>query len=33
MYGLMLLVIVAAMVVNTALDIVDRRLQARLRRA
>jgi NitT/TauT family transport system permease protein len=31
MYGLMLLVIVAAMVVNTALDIVDRRLQARLR--
>jgi NitT/TauT family transport system permease protein len=33
MYGLMLLVIVAAMVVNTALDIVDRRLQARLHRA
>jgi NitT/TauT family transport system permease protein len=32
MYGLMLLVIVAATLVNMALDIVDRRLQARLRR-
>jgi NitT/TauT family transport system permease protein len=33
MYGLMLLVIVSAVVINGALDIVDRRLQARLRRA
>jgi NitT/TauT family transport system permease protein len=33
MYGLMLLVIVAAVVINGALDIFDRRLQARLRRA
>jgi NitT/TauT family transport system permease protein len=32
MYGLMLLVILAATLVNMALDIVDRRLQARLRR-
>ena len=32
MYGLMLLVIVAATLVNMVLDIVDRRLQARLRR-
>jgi NitT/TauT family transport system permease protein len=33
MYGLMLLVILAAVVVNTALDMIDRRLQMRLRRA
>jgi NitT/TauT family transport system permease protein len=32
MYGLMLLVILAAVTANTALDVIDRRLQARLRR-
>jgi len=32
MYGLMLLVIIVAVAANTALDAVDRRLQARLRR-
>jgi NitT/TauT family transport system permease protein len=32
MYGLMLLVIIVAVAANTALDSVDRRLQARLRR-
>lgn len=32
MYGLMLLVIVVATAANTALDTIDRRLQARLRR-
>ena len=32
MYGLMLLVIIIAVAANTALDAVDRRLQARLRR-
>jgi len=32
MYGLMLLVILAAVVINGALDMFDRRLQARLRR-
>ena len=33
LYGLMLLVILAAVVVNGVLDTIDRRLQARLRRA
>ncbi|EJW11727.1 ABC nitrate/sulfonate/bicarbonate family transporter, inner membrane subunit [Rhodovulum sp. PH10] len=32
MYGLMLLIVVAVTVVNTLLDTIDRRLQARLRR-
>lgn len=32
MYGLMLLIVVLVTIVNTALDAVDRRLQARLRR-
>jgi hypothetical protein len=32
MYGLMLFVIIVAVAANTALDAVDRRLQARLRR-
>jgi NitT/TauT family transport system permease protein len=32
MYGLMLLIVLVVTVVNTALDTVDRRLQARLRR-
>lgn len=32
MYGLMLLVILVATIANTALDMIDRRLQARLRR-
>jgi NitT/TauT family transport system permease protein len=32
MYALMLLVILAVIIVNTALDLLDRRLQARLRR-
>lgn len=32
MYGLMLLIVVAVTIVNTLLDTIDRRLQARLRR-
>jgi NitT/TauT family transport system permease protein len=32
MYGLMLLIIVVVIAVNTTLDVLDRRLQSRLRR-
>jgi NitT/TauT family transport system permease protein len=32
MYGLMLLIIIVVTVVNTTLDVLDRRLQARRRR-